>query len=333
MTYLKDYVGVGKGMYVKRFEEINKDMYQECGGKAAHLGELTHLNLNVPKGFNIIGEAFFYHIKKNKLEDQIREIAGSINYENFQDLEEKTEKIRTLIVNAPMPVEVEKEIIEQYERLSGGKQEKPFVAVRSSVAVKDSPISSFPGMMDTFHYIQGPENVTKKVRECWASVWSSRAAFSRHTKGIDHFKAIIAPTVQLMVNSEVAGVLFTLNPINGSKEDIVIEANWGLGETAVSGKSTNDLFIIQKDPFRIKDRKIGRKHQTFIQDKEGGARWVEVETDKVTRPTLTDSQIEELCRLGMTIEKHYGSPQDIEWAYEKGRLYVLQARKAKMPGE
>ncbi len=320
-------------MYVKWFEEINKDMFQQCGGKAAHLGELTRLNLNVPKGFNIIGDAFSYHLKKNQLEDHIKEIEGAIHYEDFQDLEEKTERIRRVIIDAPMPEEIEQEIIVQYDRLSGDKQENPFVAVRSSVAVKDLPISSFPGMMDTFHYIQGAKNVTEKVKECWASVWSSRATFSRHTKGIDHFKAIIAPTVQLMVNSEVAGVLFTLNPINGSMEDIVIEANWGLGETAVSGKSTNDLFIIQKDPFRIKDRKIGRKHQTFMQNKEGGAKWVEVEPDKVTKPTLTDSQIEELCRLGMTIEKHYGFPQDIEWAYEKGRLYVLQARKAKMPGE
>jgi len=324
---------VGKVMYVKRFEEIHKDMFQQCGGKAAHLGELTHLNLNVPKGFNIIGDAFFYHLKKNQLEDQIKEIAETLRYEDFQDLEEKTEKIRKLIINVPMPEEIEQEIIEQYERLSGDKQEEPFVAVRSSVAVKDSPISSFPGMMDTFHYIQGAKNVLEKVKECWASVWSSRATFSRHTKGIDHFKAIIAPTVQLMVNSEVAGVLFTLNPINGSKEDIVIEANWGLGETAVSGKSTNDLFIIHKDPFKIKDRRIGRKHQTYIQDKRGGATWVEVEPVKVTKPTLTDSQIQELCRLGMTIEEHYGCPQDIEWAYEKGNLYVLQARKAKTPGE
>lgn len=320
-------------MYVKRFEEINKDMFQECGGKAAHLGELTHLNLNVPKGFNIVGDAFFYHLKKNQLEDQIKEIEGTIHYEDFQDLEEKTERIRMLIINAAMPEEIEQEIVEQYERLSSDKKENPFVAVRSSVAVKDSPISSFPGMMDTFHYIQGAKNVTEKVRECWASLWSSRATFSRHTKGIDHFKAIIAPTVQLMVNSEVAGVLFTLNPINGSKEDIVIEANWGLGETAVSGKSTNDLFIIHKDPFKIKDRRIGRKHQTFIQDERGGAKWVEVEPDRVTKTTLSDSQIEELCKLGLTIEEHYGFPQDIEWAYEKGTLYVLQARKAKIPGE
>ncbi len=324
---------VGKVMYVKRFEEINKDMFQQCGGKAAHLGELTNLNLNVPEGFNVIGDAFFYHLKKNQLEDQIKEIVRTIHYEDFQDLEGKTEKIRTLIVKAPIPEEIEQEIIEQYGKLSGDKKENPFVAVRSSVAVKDSSISSFPGMMDTFHYIQGAKNVAEKVRECWASVWSSRAAFSRHIKGIDHFKAIIAPTVQLMVNSEVAGVLFTLNPINGSKDDIVIEANWGLGETAVSGKSTNDLFIIQKAPFRIKDRRIGRKHQTFVQDKEGGAKWVEVEPDKITATTLSDSQIEELCKLGIIIEEHYGFPQDIEWAYEEGMLYVLQARKAKTPGE
>jgi pyruvate,water dikinase len=319
-------------MFIKNFGEIDKDMFEECGGKASHLGELTSLKLNVPKGFNVVGNAFYHHLKKNHLEEQIREIAETVNYEDYKDLEEKTQKIREIIVNAPIPQEIEQEIFEHYERLCSGEQ-NPFVAVRSSVAVKDSPISSFPGMMDTFHYIQGAKNVVEKVKECWASVWSGRATFSRHSKGIGHTKAIIAPTIQLMVNSEVAGVLFTVNPITGSKEDIVIESNWGLGETVVSGKSTSDLYIMNKNPFRIKDKKIARKHQTFVQDKEGGAKWVEVEPDKINQPTLSDSQIEELCKIGRAIEDHYGCPQDIEWAYEKGLLYILQARRAKAGGE
>ncbi len=307
-------------------------MFQDCGGKAAHLGELTSLKLNVPNGFNVLGHAFYYHLKKNLLENQIREIAETINYDDFQDLEEKTKKIRELIVNAPVPPEIEREIIENYERLSKGQQE-PYVAVRSSVAVKDSSVSSFPGMMDTFHYIQGAERVVEKVKECWASVWSGRAAFSRHTKGIEHTKAIIAPTIQLMVNSEVAGVLFTVNPITGSTEEIVIESNWGLGETVVCGKCQSDLYILNKSPIKIKDKKIARKEQTFIQAKEGGAEWVPVEPDRINKPTLTENQIEELCRIACSVEEHYGCHQDIEWAYEKGNLYILQARRAKAGGE
>ncbi len=303
-------------------------MFQECGGKAAHLGELTSLKLNVPSGFNVLGHAFYHHLKKNALEDRVREIAETINYDDYQDLEEKTKKIRELIVNAPIPPEIEEEIIQNYGRLSRD-QERPYVAVRSSVAVKDSSVSSFPGMMDTFHYIQGAERVVEKVKECWASVWSGRATFSRHTKGIEHTKAIIAPTIQLMVNSEVAGVLFTVNPITGSKDDIVIEANWGLGESVVCGKCICDFYTADKNLFCIKVKKIARKRQTYTQNKEGGADWVEVEPEKVNMPTLTQTQVEELCRVACMIEGHYGYPQDIEWAYEKGVLYILQARRAK----
>jgi len=315
-------------MFTKRFDELNKDMFQECGGKAAHLGELASLKLNVPNGFNVLGHAFYCHLNKNRLEDQIREIAEAINYDDYQDLEEKTKKIRELIVNAPVPPEIEREIIENYERLSKGQQ-KPYVAVRSSVAVKDSSVSSFPGMMDTFHYIQGTEKVVEKVKECWASVWSGRAAFARHSKGIEHTKAIIAPTIQLMVNSDTAGVLFTVNPITGSKDDIVIEANWGLGESVVCGKCICDFYTADKNLFCIKVKKIAKKRQTYVQSEKGGADWVEVEPEKVNMPTLTGAQIEELCRVACVIERHYGYPQDIEWAYEKGALYILQARKAK----
>jgi len=319
-------------MFVKRFEEIGKDMFQECGGKAAHLGELTSLKLCVPNGFAVLGEAFFHHLTSNDLEEKVWNVASTINYDDFQDLEGKTRQIRTLIIEAAMPPEIEREIIEHYASLSRGEQE-PFVAVRSSVAVKDSPISSFPGMMDTFHYIQGAKNVVKKVKECWASVWSGRAAFARQSKGIEHTKAIIAPTVQLMVNSEVAGVLFTVNPVSGSKDDIVIEANWGLGESVVCGKCLCDFYTADKSLFCIKAKKIARKRQTFVQGKEGGAEWVEVEPEKVDKATLTEAQVGELCKIACLIEGHYGYPQDIEWAYEKDVLYILQARRAKIGGE
>jgi len=318
--------------FVKRFEEINKDMVQECGGKASHLGELTHLGLNVPRGFCVLAKAFSSHLKGNQLEEQIGNIALTIDYEIFEDLEEKTGQIRKLIADAPMPQEIEQEIVESYGSLSGGGQD-PFVAVRSSVAVKDSPISSFPGMMDTFHYIQGAKNVVDKVKECWGSVWSGRAAFARHSKEIEHAKAIIAPTVQLMVNSDVAGVLFTVNPVSGSKDDIVIEANWGLGESVVCGKCICDFYTADKNLLCIKVKKIAKKRQTFMQAKGGGTEWVEVEPEKVDKATLTETQVEELCRLACLIEGHYSYPQDIEWAYEKGVLYVLQARRAKIGGE
>jgi pyruvate, water dikinase len=318
-------------MFVKDFAHLGKDMFQECGGKAAHLGELTSLRLSVPDGFAILGDAYFHHLQVNGLADRINAAGATINFEDYQDLEEKTKGIRELIINAPIPSEIEQEVVENYARLSGGKD--PFVAVRSSVAIKDSAVSSFPGMMDTFHYVQGAKNVAEKVKECWASVWSPRAAFARYSKGLDHNKAIIAPTVQLMVNSEVAGVLFTVNPITGAKNEIVIESNWGLGETVVCGKCQSDLYIMTKSPVAIKQKRIARKHETYVQAEGGGAKWADVDSAKVSQPTLTEGQIEELCRTACMIEEHYGCHQDIEWAFEKGRLYILQARRAKAAGE
>lgn len=318
-------------MFVKGFDQLNKDMFEECGGKAAHLGELTNLKLRVPNGFTVLGDAYYHHLKTNNLASSIDAIARSIEFDDFKDLENKTKQIRDLIVAAPVPSEIEREITEHYGKLS--QTPNPSVAVRSSVAVKESPVSSFPGMMDTFHYIRGADNVVEKVRECWASVWSARAAFARHSKGLDYTKAVIAPTIQLMVDSEVAGVLFTVNPITGAKDEIVIESNWGLGETVVCGKCQSDFYVLTKSPVKLKDKKIAKKYETYIQAEGGGAKWAEVAAEKVAQPTLSEAQLEELCRVACLIESHYGCHQDIEWAFEHGNLYVLQARKAKAGGE
>lgn len=318
-------------MFVKTFEELHKGMFQECGGKAAHLGELTSLKLNVPRGFSVLGHAYYRHLEASGLRERIELIVADINFGDFKELEGKTSRVRDLIISAPMPLEIEEEVFEHYRRLSGDAGS--FVAVRSSVAIKNSLISSFPGMMDTFHYIKGVAQVVEKVKECWASLWSGRAAFVRYSKKLDHNKAIIAPAVQLMVNSDVAGVLFTVNPISGSKDEILVESNWGLGETVVSGKCQSDLYVMTKNPVTIKNKKIARKIETYSQAENGGAEWVQVEPAKVSRPTLTDDQIAELCRTACIIEEHYGCCQDIEWAYEKGCLYVLQARTAKVSGQ
>ncbi len=320
------------GVFVKTFVEINKDMFQDCGGKAAHLGELTSMGINVPKGFCVVAKAFDCHLKSDDLNKRILNIAESINYEDFQNLEQKTNAICSLIETAHVPLEIEKEITENYKCLSKEDLE-PFVAVRSSVAVRSAQTSSFPGMMDTYHYIRGSKEVIENVRKCFASVWSARAAFARHRQGVKHRNAIIAPVVQLMVNSEVAGVLFTVNPVSGEREEVIIEANWGLGESVVSGKAVSDLYIVDKKLYKAKEIRIARKETAFVKAKGSGGEWVSVEPDKIDKPILTDAQIEELCKIALAIEGHYGCPQDIEWAYEKNILYILQARRAKVGGE
>jgi pyruvate,water dikinase len=333
-------------MFVKWFEQLGKEMFEECGGKAAHLGELTKLHLRVPNGFTVLGNGYCHHLEVNSLREPIDAIADTINFEDFNDLENKTRVIRELIVNAPVPATIEQEISSHYGRLSDAGE--AFVAVRSSVAVKDSSISSFPGLMDTFHYIRGSLNVVQKVKECWASVWSARAAFTRHSKSIDHNKAVIAPTIQLMVNSEIAGVLFTVNPVTGSKDEIVVESNWGLGETVVCGRCQSDFYVMKKicgkygakvcavcpaNAVSLKDKKIAKKYETYLRAENGGTRWVEVSPEKISEPTLTEQQIHELCRTACMVEAHYQCHQDIEWAYENGNLYILQARRARVGGE
>lgn len=318
-------------MFIKTFKELRKDMYEECGGKASHLGELTSLGLNVPAGYTVLGSAYYHHLEVNGLIEKIKAIVTTIDFNTYEDAEQKTQVIRNMIVDAEMPPEIEKEIVEHYGMLPGDKD--PFVAVRSSVAMKNSAISSFPGLMDTYHYIKGAVQVVEKVKECWASVWSTRAAVTRHNKKLDHEKAVIAPTIQLMVNSEVAGVAFTINPITKAQDEIMIESNWGLGETVVSGKTTSDLYIVDKKTWEIKEKIIANKEHSYVQAAGGGGIWIDVEPSKAKAPTLTSEMVKELCRVARIIEDHYGYPQDIEWAFEKGQLYILQARKARASGE
>jgi pyruvate,water dikinase len=319
------------GTFVRRFNEINKDMSQECGGKASHLGELTSMKLNVPRGFCVLADAFSNHLKRNNLDGQIAEIVQGMNYEDFQDLEQSTGKIRSLIESAEMPPEIEKEIIENYQGLLEDEPE-PFVAIRSSVAVRESPISSFPGMMDTYYYLRGGQTVVANVKRCWASVWSARAASTRKTKGVEHSKAIIAPIVQKMVNSRTAGVMFTLNPLNGDPSKIVIEGCWGLGEGLVSGALTPDQFVVDKVMLEINQRKISPKNMEIVFDPDKGkAVNADVAPDLQNKPCLDDREIQELVRIAKNIERHYGRPQDIEWAIEKDfafpeNVHILQSR-------
>lgn len=168
------------GKFVRRLTQLTKEMFEECGGKAANLGELTKLNLNVPDGFSVLGDSYYHHLEANHLRERIDAIAATLDPDNYQDLESKTQSIRDLIMGAPVSREIETEIAWNYIDLSKGGE--ALVAVRSSVAIKGSPISSFPGLMDTFHYVLGARNVIARVKDCWASVWSTRAAFTRISK-------------------------------------------------------------------------------------------------------------------------------------------------------
>lgn len=312
--------------YTLALEEIGEGSVQRCGGKATGLGELIRMGVRVPPGFCLVAEALSHVMEANSLTGPIADITAGLDFEDYAGVEEKTARIRSLITSAAVPDDLRSEFGERYRRLVD--DDNRFVAVRSSVGVKDSDIASFPGMMDTYHYVLGEAQVLEKISECWASLWTPRAAFARHHKSIPHHLGIIAPVVQLMVNSDIAGVLFTANPVSKNTGETVIEANWGLGESVVSGKSMNDFYVVDKDPPTIKQRRIANKTVMVTMDDERGSGRTErpVPADRATAPTLSDLQLVELAEAGGRIEQHFGFNVDVEWAYQGDTLYILQSR-------
>jgi len=318
--------------YVVSLSNLCAIDFQECGGKAANLGELIRLKVNVPPGYCVKSNAYYHFVEKNKIGEKINNIAERIDFTIPKDIEEKTSQIRSVIMNAIIPEDLKEELVENYNNLKEKVGREPLVAIRSSVAVKESNIASFPGLMDTYHYISGFEQVLSKIIQCFASLWTSRATFIRHQKKIDHSNALIAPIVQQMVDSEVAGVMFTINPMNSSVKEILITACWGLGEIVVSGESDVDMYVLAKDDFSVISKNIVHKSKMIIFDKAKGlgTKLVPIAHEKGKTSTLSDGQLKELGEIGLTIERHCGTPQDIEWAYMKDNLYILQTRRTRI---
>ncbi len=318
--------------YVKRLDQMTKDEYQETGGKAANLGEMIHHGFNVPGGFCVTGKALDYLLEANGTLPKLARIAAAMDFEKYDEVERKSADMRLLVSQAAIPEDLLAEIRDQINGLKSPSGQNPFVAVRSSVAVKGSTISSFPGMMDTYHFLKGEAEILEHIRRCWASLYTARAMHRRHQQNIPQDKGIIAPIVQRMVNSEIAGVMFTANPITSARDQIVIESNWGLGESLVSGEAIVDYFVVERSsPPRIKEKRVQNKNIMVCLDAEKGSgrKKIELSGRMVTECTLSDEQLFELAELGERLEAHFQSPQDIEWAYEKRELFILQSRKIK----
>jgi pyruvate,water dikinase len=313
--------------YVRPLEQIGKDDVQQCGGKGANLGELNRLGVRVPPGFCVVADALPHVLEANSLTTRIAEIAAQLPYGDTSAFEAETARIRALISSATIPGDLEAAIVDRYRALISDRNS--YVAVRSSVAVRDSPVSSFPGLMDTYHYVLGEADVLARIRECWASLWTARAVFVRHEQGIAHDRAVIAPLVQLMVDADTAGVLFTANPVTSATDEIIIESNWGIGESVVSGMAVADHYVLDKDTLKTKSSRIPKKTvMVTIDDTKGSGRTErEVPEELASRPTLSGAQIAELGAAGKEIARHFGFEADVEWAYQGGELYILQARR------
>ena len=327
--------------FIKWFEDLRKTDVPLVGGKGANLGEMTSAGIPVPPGFCVTAEAYKYFVENVKVEDGrslqewIMEVIAGTNVDDSKQLQENTAKIREKIISMEMPGEIGKEIEEAYKTLSERfNKDAVFVAVRSSATAEDLPEASFAGQQETYLDVYGVDDVIEKVKKCWASLWTARATFYRAKQGFDHSKVYLSAVVQKMVNSETSGVMFTANPVTNDRNEIMINAAWGLGEAVVSGSVSPDEYIVEKGTWKIKEKYIAKKEVMVVRNPETGKGTVYVKVadflgpEWVEKQALTEEQIVEFAQVGAKIEEHYGWPQDIEWAYDKddGKLYIVQSR-------
>ncbi len=304
---------------IKPFSELGKGDIPIAGGKGANLGEMFNNDIPVPDGFVVTSNAYYKFIEEMGLMDMIKKELKGLDVEKSKILQEKAENIQKSIKETPIPEEIIAEIKRSYHYLCGNT-DKP-VAVRSSATAEDLPDASFAGQQETYLNKIGWENVVEATRNCWASLFGARAIYYRQRQGFDHFKVGIAVPIQLMVQSEVSGIMFTVNPLTNNKEEISIEAAYGLGETVVSGTITPDQYILDKKGLKIKKKHIVK--QTWQLTRAGR---IEISRDYQEKQKLSDKLIVELAQIGLKLEKHYNHPQDIEWGMQGGKLYIVQTR-------
>jgi pyruvate,water dikinase len=319
--------------YIVWFEDLRKEDVPIAGGKNANLGEMISAGIPVPPGFAITAQAYKKFIEATGTADKMYKILADIDPKDPKQGQDASDKIRELIESTPIPDDLKNEIFQSYRELSKrvGAAEVS-VAVRSSATAEDLPDASFAGQQETFLNIKGTEDLLDKVRKCWSSLFTPRAIFYRVEKGFKHESVLISVAVQKMVNAKAAGVLFTLHPATGDTTKIVIEANWGLGESVVSGTVTPDQFVIDKTTSKIIERKIATKDVEFVRDpKTGQTVHSKVPQDRKDLPCLSDKEVEKLAELGKLIEKHYGRAQDIEFSIDRDQpfpqnIYIVQSR-------
>ena len=307
------------------FSRIGKEDGAQVGGKGANLGEMYGIGLPVPNGFCITAQAYQYVIEHNELEPVIRNIIKNTEIKDQKKLEKASKEIQKLINKCKIPQDLVNEIFTHYRSLKP-KNKNPLVAVRSSATAEDLPDASFAGQQESYLNIKGESNLIQALRKSWGSLWEARAIFYRATKGYDHFKVFLATPVQLMIQSDVSGVAFSVNPVTRNKNQIVVEAVWGLGDFMVQGVVTPDHYIVNKDTMTIHSRQNVPQIVKEIYRYPSGVKKVKVDKHLVNINKISDSQVVEIAKLVNKLHQHYFFPQDCEWAMEDGKFYLVQTR-------
>lgn len=317
--------------YVLWFDELRREDVDLVGGKSSSLGELTSATkVPVPYGFATTAHGYRHFMETTGLEPRIREeLAKLTDVEDSALLREVTANIREMICEQEMPEDLAEAIRVAYEELGEKMNDKdPFVAVRSSATAEDLPDASFAGQQDTYLNVKGADVVIQKIKECYASTFTDRATYYREKQGYDHMTVALSATVQMMVFSKAAGVMFTVDLVSGSDDSIIIEASYGLGEYVVQGTVTPDNFTVDKNTLEIKKRIINDKPIKLIRKPEGDVVEEVVPAEERKAQAITDEQVKELATYAKAIEKHYGCYMDMEWGVDErdNKVWLLQAR-------
>ncbi len=305
---------------LRDFKKIDKNDVFLAGGKGASLGEMTQASISVPNGFVILSNAFEKFLEETDLNVEIDAILDSVNHKEMHTVENASEKIKSLILQAEMPKDISLETEKFFKNLNS-----KYVAVRSSATAEDSASAAWAGQLDS--YLNTTEkNLLENVKNCWASLFTPRAIFYRFEKDLHKQKISVAVVVQKMVESEKSGIAFSVHPITQDRNQIIIEAGFGLGEAIVSGQITPDSYVVEKQPRRIIDKNVQTQSRGLYRFQNGGNEWRDIPKDQGQKQVLSDKEILELSGIILRIENHYGFPCDIEWAVEKGNFYIVQSR-------
>ena len=311
---------------VRPFAQLRREDVDYAGGKGANLGELTSAGLPVPDGFVVGAPAYAAFLVQTGLRERLAELLDAVDVEDTAALQGASAAAQELVSQTPLPEPLAREIGFAYEQLAHEDPQTP-VAVRSSATAEDTAATSFAGMNETFLNIRGADAVIDAVRRCWRSLFGARTIYYRGVNGFAQADMDIAVVVQRQVNSTRAGVMFTVNPATGQRDELVIEGSFGLGEAVVSGSVSPDRYVVDKTTLAIRRREVHHKELVIEYAPDGGTRQRALSEGEALRPVLSDDEVVAVAELGRRIEEHYDFPQDTEWAFDPdGVLWMLQSR-------
>jgi len=305
--------------FLRDIKNLDKNDVSLAGGKGASLGEMTKTGIPVPPGFVILASAFEKFLEETDLNIEIDSILDSVNHKEMHTVEGASEKIKALILQAEMPRDIAIEIQKFFKNLNS-----KYVAVRSSATAEDSVSAAWAGQLES--YLNTTEGeLLENVKKCWTSLFTPRAIFYRFEKKLHKQKISVAVVVQKMIESEKSGIAFSVHPVTQDRNQLIIEAGFGLGEAIVSGQITPDSYVVEKQPQQIIDKNVQIQTKGLYRAENGGNEWCSIPKTKGGGQVLSDDEILELSELIQKIENHYNFPCDIEWAFDKN-FFIVQSR-------